>query len=126
MGIAVGEAFLLALGDKGGIRRFASIRVPLDEALVDVAIDLSGRPYLHYQIDFPGEKILGEPPFDPQLIEEFWRAFSVASRLTLHINLERGKNTHHINEATFKGIGMALKDAVRVEGIGIPSTKGSL
>jgi len=126
VGIAVGEAFLLALGDKGGIRRFASIRVPLDEALVDVAIDLSGRPYLHYQIDFPGEKILGEPPFDPQLIEEFWRAFSVASRLTLHINLERGKNTHHIIEATFKGIGMALKDAVRVEGIGIPSTKGSL
>ena len=126
VGIAIGEAFAEALGDKAGVRRFASIRVPLDEALVDVALDLSGRPYLHHEVDFPGEKILGDPPFDPQLMEEFWRAFTVAARITLHLTLVRGKNTHHIVEASFKGIARALRDAVRVEGVGVPSTKGSL
>ena len=125
-GIALGEAFATAVGDKAGVRRFASNRVPLDEALVDVALDLSGRPYLHYEIDFPGEKILGDPPFDPQLVEEFWRAFAVAAKLTLHITLVRGKNTHHIVEATFKAVARSLRDAVAVEGAGIPSTKGAL
>jgi len=126
VGISLGEAFAEALGDKAGVRRFASIRVPLDEALVDVALDLSGRPYLHHDVDFPGEKILGDPPFDPQLMEEFWRAFAVAARITLHLTLVRGKNTHHILEASFKGIARALCDAVRVDGVGVPSTKGSL
>ena len=126
VGIAVGEAFDEALGDKAGVRRFASIQVPLDEALVDVALDLSGRPYLHHEVDFPGEKILGDPPFDPQLMEEFWRAFTVAARITLHLTLVRGKNTHHIVEASFKGVARALRDAVRVDGGGVPSTKGSL
>ena len=126
VGMAVGEAFDEALGDKAGVRRFASIRVPLDEALVDVALDLSGRPYLHYEVEFPGEKILGDPPFDPQLMEEFWRAFSVAARITLHLTSVRGRNTHHIVEASFKGVARALRDAVRVEGGGVPSTKGSL
>ena len=126
VGIAIGEAFAEALGDKAGVRRFASIRVPLDEALVDVALDLSGRPYLHHDVDFPGEKILGAPPFDPQLMEEFWRAFTVAARITLHLTLVRGKNTHHIVEASFKGVARALRDAVRVDGGGVPSTKGSL
>ena len=126
VGIAVGEAFDEALGDKAGVRRFASIRVPLDEALVDVALDLSGRPYLHYEVEFPGEKILGDPPFDPQLMEEFWRAFSVAARITLHLTSVRGRNTHHIVEASFKGVARALRDAVRVEGGGVPATKGSL
>ena len=126
VGIAVGEAFDEALGDKAGVRRFASIRVPLDEALVDVALDLSGRPYLHYEVEVPGEKILGDPPFDPQLMEEFWRAFSVAARITLHLTSVRGRNTHHIVEASFKGVARALRDAVRVEGGGVPSTKGSL
>ena len=126
VGIAIGEAFAEALGDKAGVRRFASIRVPLDEALVDVALDLSGRPYLHHEVDFPGEKILGDPPFDPQLMEEFWRAFTVAARITLHLTLVRGKNTHHIVEASFKGVARALRDAVRVDGRGVPSTKGSL
>ncbi len=126
VGIAIGEAFAEALGDKAGVRRFASIRVPLDEALVDVALDLSGRPYLHHEVDFPGEKILGDPPFDPQLMEEFWRAFTVAARITLHLTLVRGKNTHHILEASFKGVARALRDAVRVDGVGVPSTKGSL
>jgi imidazoleglycerol-phosphate dehydratase len=126
VGIALGEVFAEALGTKAGVRRFASCRVPLDEALVDVALDLSGRPYLHYDIDFPGEKILGDPPFDPQLVEEFWRAFVMASGITLHIALVRGKNTHHIIEATFKGVARALRDAVRIEGGGVPSTKGTL
>ena len=126
VGIALGEAFSEALGDKAGVRRFASIRVPLDEALVDVALDLSGRPYLHHDVEFPGEKILGDPPFDPQLMEEFWRAFTVAARITLHLTLVRGKNTHHIVEASFKGVARALRDAVRVDGGGVPSTKGSL
>jgi imidazoleglycerol-phosphate dehydratase len=126
VGIALGEAFRVAWGDKTGIRRFASIRVPLDEALVDVALDLSGRPYLHYEVAFPGEKILGDPPFDPQLVEEFWRAVVVASAMTLHVTSVRGRNTHHLVEATFKGVARALRDAVRVEGSGVPSTKGVL
>jgi imidazoleglycerol-phosphate dehydratase len=126
VGIALGEAFATALGDKAGIRRFGSNRVPLDEALVDVALDLSGRPFLVYEVEFPGEKILGDPPFDPQLVEEFWRAFAVAAAVTLHIALVRGKNTHHIVEATFKGVARSLRDAVAMEGGGVPSTKGRL
>lgn len=126
VGIALGEVLAAALGDKAGVRRFASSSVPLDEALVEVALDLSGRPYLHYEVDFPGEKILSDPPFDPQLIEEFWRAFVVASAITLHITKTRGKNTHHIIEATFKGVAHALRNAVRIEGAGVPSTKGTL
>jgi imidazoleglycerol-phosphate dehydratase len=125
-GILLGETFAEALGDKAGVRRFASNRVPLDEALVDVALDLSGRPYIVYEVEFPGEKILGDPPFDPQLVEEFWRAFVVSSAITLHITSVRGKNTHHLIEATFKAVARSLRDAVRIEGVGIPSTKGSL
>ena len=126
VGIALGEVLAEALGDKAGVRRFASSSVPLDEALVEVALDLSGRPYLHYEVDFPGERILSDPPFDPQLIEEFWRAFVVASAITLHITKRRGKNTHHIIEASVKAAARALRDAVRVEGTELPSTKGTL
>lgn len=126
VGILLGDTFREALGDKAGVRRFASITVPLDEAAVEVVLDLSGRPYLHYEINFPGEKILGDPPFDPQLTEEFWRAFTTAAAVTLHLVLRRGKNTHHIVEATFKGVARALRDAVRVDGSGVPSTKGTL
>ena len=125
-GIVLGEAFRSALGDKAGVRRFASITVPLDEAAVEVVLDLSGRPFLHYDVDFPGEKILGDPPFDPQLAEEFWRAFATAAGITLHIVLRRGRNTHHIVEASFKGVARAIRDAVRVEGSALPSTKGTL
>ena len=125
-GIVLGRALREALGDKAGVRRFASITVPLDEAAVEVVLDLSGRPFLHYEVDFPGEKILGDPPFDPQLAEEFWRAFATAAALTLHIVLRRGRNTHHIVEASFKGVARALRDAVRVEGSALPSTKGTL
>lgn len=127
-GILLGEAFAEALGDKAGVRRFASNRVPLDEALIDIALDLSGRPYLHYEIDPPGQKILGDPPFDPQLAEEFWRAFVTSAAITLHLELIRGKNTHHILEASFKGVARSLRDAVKVEVEGgvVPSTKGTL
>ena len=126
VGIALGEAFGDALGDKQGVRRFASISVPLDEAAVEVILDLSGRPFLHYEIDPPGEKILGDPPFDPQLCEEFWRAFVMASGITLHMVLLRGKNTHHIIEASFKAVARALYDAVRIADDVLPSTKGVL
>ncbi|MCP5028293.1 MAG: imidazoleglycerol-phosphate dehydratase HisB [Actinomycetia bacterium] len=127
-GILLGELFGEALGDKAGVRRFASNRVPLDEAVVETVLDLSGRPYFHYDIDPPGEKILGDPPFDPQLMEEFWRAFATAAGLTLHLTLVRGRNTHHIIEASAKGVARALRDAVRVEDPGgaVPSTKGTL
>ncbi len=125
-GIVLGQAFREALGDKAGVRRFASITVPLDEAAVEVVLDLSGRPFLHYDVDFPGEKILGDPPFDPQLAEEFWRAFATAAAVTLHIVMLRGRNTHHIVEASFKGVARAIRDAVRVEGSALPSTKGTL
>jgi len=126
VGIALGGALKEALGDKAGVRRFASSAVPLDEALVECALDLSGRPFLVYEIDPPGEKILGEPPFDPQLAEEFWRALITAAGWTLHLTMVRGKNTHHVIEASFKATARALRDAVKVEGSGIPSTKGTL
>lgn len=128
-GIALGEVFRSALGDKAGVRRFASIAVPLDEALIDVAVDLSGRPFLHYGLDpyaGGGTALLGMPGFDPQLAEEFWRAFVMGSMITLHMRQMSGKNSHHIIEASFKGVARALRDAVRIEGNGIPSTKGTL
>jgi imidazoleglycerol-phosphate dehydratase len=126
VGIALGEALADAWGDKAGVRRFASVSVPLDEALVEAALDLSGRPYVHYEVEPPGVKILGDPPFDPQLAEEFWRALAQGSAITLHLTLVRGRNTHHIIEASFKAVARALRDAVRVEGAGVPSTKGVL
>jgi imidazoleglycerol-phosphate dehydratase len=125
-GIALGEALREALGDKAGVRRFGSVTVPLDEALVSAALDLSGRPFLVYEIEPPGEKILGDPPFDPQLMEEFWRALVTAAGITLHLELIRGKNTHHVIEASTKAVARALRDALRAEGQGIPSTKGAL
>ncbi len=125
-GILLGEVLREALGDKAGVRRFASTSVPLDEALVNCALDLSGRPFLVYEIEPPGEKILGDPPFDPQLMEEFWRALVTAAGITLHLELVRGRNTHHVIEASTKAVARALRDAVRVEGGGIPSTKGVL
>ena len=125
VGIALGECLREALGDKAGVRRFASLSLPLDEALVEVALDLSGRPYLHYEVE-PGTEPLGTPPFDPQLAEEFWRAFATSALMTLHLDLKRGKNSHHILEASFKAVARALRDAVRVEGTGVPSTKGML
>ncbi len=127
VGIVVGEALGQALGDKAGIRRFASIALPLDEALVFAALDLSGRPFLAYDIPFAEQTApLGNPPFDPQLAEEFWRALCTAAALTLHLRLVTGRNTHHMLEASFKAVARCLREAVRVEGGEVPSTKGRL
>jgi imidazoleglycerol-phosphate dehydratase len=125
VGITIGQCLREALGDKAGIRRFASITLPLDEALVEVALDLSGRPYLAYEVD-PDPEPLGSPPFVPQLAEEFWRALVTEGGITLHLRQHRGKNPHHVLEASFKGVARALRDAVRVEGDSVPSTKGTL
>ena len=126
-GIVLGGALAAALDDKAGVRRFASASVPLDEALVDVALDLSGRAYLRYDVPFGREAHpLGSPGFEPQLAEEFWRAFVGSAGLTLHIGLRHGRNTHHVLEASFKAVALALRDAVRLEGVGVPSTKGVL
>jgi imidazoleglycerol-phosphate dehydratase len=127
VGIVLGSCLKEALGDKAGVRRFASVAVPLDEALVEVALDLSGRPYLAYDVPFaPDTAGLGAPPFDPQLAEEFWRALVTAAGMTLHVRMLSGRNTHHIVEASFKAVARALRDAVRIEGAGVPSTKGTL
>ncbi|MGO8874858.1 MAG: imidazoleglycerol-phosphate dehydratase HisB [Acidimicrobiales bacterium] len=127
VGIVFGEALGEALGDKAGVRRFAAASLPLDESLVNVALDLSGRPYLRYDVDFgPESAPLGTPPFEPQLAEEFWRAFVNGAKLTLHVTLAYGRNPHHILEASFKGVARALRDAIGVEGAGVPSTKGTL
>ena len=115
-GIVLGEALAEALGEKAGIRRFASIALPLDEALVDVALDLSGRPYLYYEVELGEIAPLGNPPFEVQLAEEFWRAFVHTAAVTLHIELRRGRNPHHVLEASFKGVGRALRDACRDRG----------
>jgi len=125
--LALGECLRDALGDEAGIRRFGSVSLPLDEALVDVALDLSGRPFLVYEVD-PGTDAIGTPPFDPHMAEHFWQSFATAAALTLHVRLVSGRNPHHIIEASFKGVARALRDAVRVEvsGGAVPSTKGTL
>jgi imidazoleglycerol-phosphate dehydratase len=123
VGIVVGTALKQALGDKAGVRRFASGLFPLDEALVQVAVDLSGRPFLVYEID-PVAEWIGT--FDPQLAEEFWRGLAFAAGITLHLRSLSGKNGHHVIEASFKGVARCLRDAVRIEGAELPSTKGTL
>ena len=124
--ITVGEAFREALGDKRGIRRFASGRFPLDEALIDIALDLSGRAHVEWHVPMPESLPLGNPAFDPQLAEHAVTSFANAAAMTLHVELIRGRNVHHIIEATFKGLARTLRDAVRVEGGSVPSTKGVL
>ncbi len=126
-GIVLGEALASALGDKAGVRRFASASVPLDEALVEVALDLSGRAFLRYDVPLGAEAHpLGSPGFEPQLAEEFWRALVGLAGVTLHVGLRHGRNTHHVLEASFKAVAVALRDAARLEGGGVPSTKGVL
>ena len=124
--ISLGEAFREALGDKAGVRRFASGSFPLDEALVDVALDLSGRPFVVWEVPMPESLPLGTPPFDPQLAEHAVSSFATAAGITLHVTLRHGRNVHHVIEATFKGLARCLRDAVRVEGTTLPSTKGVL
>lgn len=125
--IVLGEALREAMGDKAGVRRFGSVLLPLDEALVEVALDLSGRPFLVYEVDIaPDALSLGTPPFDPQLGEHFFQSFASTAGITLHVRLRSGRNTHHILEAVFKGVARALRDALRIEGGDVPSTKGQL
>ncbi len=126
VGISLGEAFRAALGDKAGIRRFASGLYPLDEALIEVALDLSGRPFVAYDVPFGEVLPLGDPPFNPEMAEHFWQSFATSAGITLHVTRRAGTNTHHVVEATFKGVARCLRDAVRVEGSGVPSTKGTL
>ncbi|MGH9209564.1 MAG: imidazoleglycerol-phosphate dehydratase HisB [Acidimicrobiales bacterium] len=126
VGILLGEAFREAVGDKSGIRRFASGLFPLDEALVEVALDLSGRPYVVYDVPFGDVLALGDPPFNPEMAEHFWRSFATSAAVTLHVQRRAGRNTHHVIEATFKGVARCLRDALRIEGTAVPSTKGSL
>lgn len=126
VGILFGETFREALGDKAGVRRFASGLYPLDEALVEVALDLSGRPYAAFDVPFGEVLPLGDPPFNPEMAEHFWQSFATSAGITLHVTKRAGRNTHHVLEAMFKGVSRCLRDAVRVEGRGVPSTKGSL
>lgn len=125
-GIMLGEALTEALGDKRGIRRYGDALVPMEEALARVAVDLSGRPLLVYEADFAGESI-GQ--YDTALTEEFLQALCRAGKLTMHVKLLAGRNTHHMAEAIFKAVARALGDAValdpRASGV-IPSTKGVL
>ncbi len=124
--LALGEAFRKAVGDRAGVRRFSSGRYPLDEAVVDIVLDLSGRPFVYWEVPIPECLPLGNPAFDPNLAEHAISSFATAANITLHVTLVRGSNVHHIVEAAFKGLGRSLRDAVRIEGGGVPSTKGVL
>jgi imidazoleglycerol-phosphate dehydratase len=124
--ITIGEAIAEALGDKRGVRRFASGAFPLDEALVDVALDLSGRPFAAIDLPFGEVLPLGDPPFNPEMAEHFFSSLATSAGLTLHVSKRAGRNTHHVIEAAFKGVARCLRDAVRVEGGAVPSTKGVL
>jgi len=123
VGIVLGQAISEALGDKRGINRYGSARLPMDECLAQVDLDICNRPYLVFNAQFPNEKV-GD--FETELTEEFFRAVATNAGMTLHINMLYGKNTHHMIEAMFKAFGMAFKQAVAITGGGVPSTKGVL
>ena len=125
LGLVLGEALATALADRAGIRRYGASLLPMDETLVLVAVDLSGRPYLGLDLPLPAAR-LGN--FETELVEEFLRAFVSKARLTLHVRAVSGKNTHHLLEAVFKGLGRALDEATSAEPrlAGVPSTKGVL
>ena len=125
VGICLGQAFRQALGDKAGIRRYGHFTLPMEETLVTVAVDLSGRYFLVFQADMPSAKI---GTFDSELIEDFWQAMAANALCNLHILLHHGRNTHHISEAIFKAAARALRMAVEADPrvIGVPSTKGTL
>jgi imidazoleglycerol-phosphate dehydratase len=125
-GIALGQAFLQALGDKRGIARYADIHLPMDETLSRVALDISGRPFLVFRTTFPTQKI---GTFDTELVREWFQAFAMQAGVTLHVETLYGLNSHHIAESCFKGLARALRAAVAVdprEGGRVPSTKGTL
>jgi imidazoleglycerol-phosphate dehydratase len=124
VGIAVGQAMAEALGDKSGIRRFASITVPLDEAAVEVALDLSGRAFVVHEVDVPAEMI---GTFDTGLVEDFVRAFATTAQMSIHVRLKSGRSPHHVVEAEFKAMAKALGDACGLTGRSTtPSSKGTL
>ncbi|MEE8218889.1 MAG: imidazoleglycerol-phosphate dehydratase, partial [Vicinamibacteria bacterium] len=125
VGIALGQALKAALGDKKGITRFGHAYCPLDEALSRAVVDLSGRPWLHFGVEFRAKRI-GDMP--TELIEDFFWALADHGRLNLHLDLIRGRNSHHIAEATFKATARALRMAVALDprASGVPSTKGTL
>lgn len=125
-GIALGQALVQALGDKRGIRRYGACLLPMDDALVRAALDLSARPFLIWNVDLPTQKI-GQ--FDTELVREFFQALSTHGGITLHIDQIHGANSHHIAEATFKAVARALRDAVETDprkSDAVPSTKGML
>ena len=122
-GIVLGQALSYALGSRQGIRRFASAYIPMDEALCFAALDLSNRPFLAFDAPMPQEHI---GTYESCLTEEFMRALAVNGGMTLHLRALAGKNAHHITEALFKALGVALRDAVKIEGDRITSTKGVL
>ena len=126
VGIALGQALREAVGDKRGIRRYGACLLPMDDALVRAALDISGRPYLVWTLDLPTQKI---GTFDCELVREFFQAFSTHAGLTLHVDQLAGINSHHIAEAAFKSVARALREAVETDprkADAIPSTKGSL
>ncbi len=123
VGIVLGGAIAEALGDKRGVARYGSAYVPMDEALVRTAIDLSGRPFFVYAVPVPHGKV---GTFDTELVEHFFRSLAYAGRVTLHMDLIRGENTHHIIEGAFKSFAVALHTASRVVHTDLPSTKGTL
>lgn len=122
-GICLGLAFREALGDKAGIRRYGHFTLPMEETLVNTAVDLSGRYYLVFHAEFPSQKI-GD--FDSELVEDFWQAFAANALCNLHVNLQYGRNSHHISEAIFKSLARTLRMATELDPrmTGVPSTKG--
>lgn len=125
VGICLGQAFKDALGDKQGIKRFANVFVPMDDALVQVVVDLSNRPHLEYRAEYPTGQV---GSFDIQLVQEFLAKFTIESRINLHVIVHYGVNTHHMIEAVFKALGRALDEATQIDPRvqGVPSTKGLL
>ena len=122
VGIVVGQALSEALGDRAGITRFAAAYAPLDESLARVVVDLGRRPFLSYNVPLKGR--IGN--LESEVLEEFWRALSIHLGATIHVDLLRGRNRHHLAEATFKALGLALRQAMAVSGRDVPSTKGVL
>lgn len=123
LGICFGKCINDALGSKSGINRYGAAWIPMDEALSNVILDISGRPFLYYEVPVQTEKI---GTFEVELVEEFFRAVCLHGGLTLHIQLQRGKNGHHIIESVFKAFARAFREATAITGEGIPSTKGSI
>jgi len=122
-GIVLGQALSRALGDRAGIKRFASAYAPLDETLARVVVDLGKRPYLSYNVALRGR--IGT--LESEVLEEFWKALSIHLGATIHVDVIRGRNRHHIAEATFKALGLALRDAMALQAGGaVPSSKGLL